>query len=393
MSIVGLSILIYIISLQILLKSYKNIERDQITQNVYRARDAISNAVVQLDVKLTDWAWWDDTYNFMTDKNPAYIESNLGVSSIANLKINTMLFITPSGETFFKKLIDFDTKTERSPEYIGQYISSHKVFTLPDAQAKISGIILLPEGPMIMAALPILQSSGEGDPHGTLLFGKFLNTALISGLGDLTHLSMQIYPYDDPSLPVDVALAKPQLTRVDSIVTSVLSTNLIAGYVILRDVYDQPALILKVVTSRDVYTQGLHTFYSFIAISCAAIIAFGITIIILIEVFFISRFSKLSKKVEHIGETKDFSERISGNKRDEFGSLATVINQMLNVLSASREAESKSGKQAIAAEEKLSERLTELEKMNKLMIDRELKMIELKKEVQQLQTSLEADTP
>lgn len=342
LSIVALSILIYVISTSLLLKSYHHIERDQTVQNVGRASDAVANTVAQLTVKLTDWAWWDDTYKFIQDNNDAYIESNLGMGSISNLKINTIVFIDSNKEIFFKKMINFSTKENLSSDSIGQYVEANKqLLSLSKKDSRVSGLVSLPEGTMLISALPILNSDGEGAVHGTLLFGKFLDSEMVSSLGELTHLSVQTYPHEGSLLPEDVSTAKKNLLQ-QKVFTQPLSRESIGGYTILRDIYDKPILILKVETPREVYNQGLRTFYYFMIIASVAILGFGVTIILLIEIFFTSRFSRLSKEVESIGETKDFSGRILERNKDEFGILATTINKMLAALASSQEAQKQS---------------------------------------------------
>lgn len=379
--IVVFSVLIYYVSYGLLLKSYRNIERDQTIQNVQRVRDAVKNSVTQLDLKLIDWAWWDDSYKFIKDNNKEYIDSNLGITSVANLKVNAMVFIGANGQIVFDKLIDFKTKKELSAESVSIYINEHEELKHLSKESKIEGIIMLPEGPMLIAASPILTSEGNGPVYGVLLLGKFLDNDLVNSLGELTHLPINTYIYNDTLLPDDVIAAKKELSKEREVFTSPLSNTSIAGYTALYDTNGKQALILKIETPREVYNQGLETLYSFLIIAVAFIILFGVFIIILFEVFFIIRFSKLSKEVEHISETKDFKERLTEGKKDEVGMLSMAINQMLDTLSASREKELLSNKLAFVAEQKLNDRLKELETINKVMVDRELKMIELKEEI------------
>lgn len=44
-----------------------------------------------------DWAVWDNSYQFMIDKNPEYIKANLSEDTLNNLKINIMSFIDNKG--------------------------------------------------------------------------------------------------------------------------------------------------------------------------------------------------------------------------------------------------------------------------------------------------------
>ena len=98
-----LSIFIYYISIKVFEKSYSSIEQDQAIKNTERVIDTIDNNLTQLNIRIIDWAWWDDTYKFIKDGNKSYIESNLGVNSIANIKINTIAFVDKNHKIIFSK--------------------------------------------------------------------------------------------------------------------------------------------------------------------------------------------------------------------------------------------------------------------------------------------------
>ncbi|MBS7656999.1 hypothetical protein KEJ33_03655 [Candidatus Bathyarchaeota archaeon] len=44
-----------------------------------------------------DWASWDDTYNFVQNANPNYIQTNLVDETFINSKLNLMLFFNAAG--------------------------------------------------------------------------------------------------------------------------------------------------------------------------------------------------------------------------------------------------------------------------------------------------------
>ena len=60
----------FVILRNLFLDSYLGLEEEEVTRNVERARDALSSAGEQLDIKLSDWSIWDDTYTFIEDSNP-----------------------------------------------------------------------------------------------------------------------------------------------------------------------------------------------------------------------------------------------------------------------------------------------------------------------------------
>src|SRR3989339_348073 len=92
LSILFLTAAMYTVSNKILLDSYMEIERDQMVQHLTRIDSAIENQQSNLNIKLLDWSQWDDTFQFMQDRNEAYISSNLAVTTLINLDINYIAF-------------------------------------------------------------------------------------------------------------------------------------------------------------------------------------------------------------------------------------------------------------------------------------------------------------
>lgn len=383
--IIVLSFTIYKYSISIFQQSYNNIEKDKTIQNVERVKDTLDNTMTQLSVRLVDWAWWDDTYNFVKDSNKSYLESNLGNSSISNIKINSIVFVSSSQNITFRKTINLINKEEISSSNLDEHIRSHKkIANILNDKIPQSGIINLPEGPMLVSTASILSSDAQGPSRGTLIFGKYLDSNLIAEIAKLTHLPISVYKYDDLFLPEDVAMAKTRILKGEKNYTAALSETNISGYSVINDYYGEPALILRVDNTREVYTQGLQTLNKFLYTAILAIILFGIIIYTLIEIFFIYRFSVLNKEVVNISEHKDFDARVTEGGNDGIGSLAFAINKMLDTLSSALKLEEENHKKIILSEQNLSDKLQELEKLNRLMVDRELKMVDLKNEIKDL---------
>ena len=66
-------------------------------QNTQRVLDALRDRLDTLNQTTTDYANWDDTYNWIEDGNAAYIESNLGTGTFTTNDLNLMLFVDNSG--------------------------------------------------------------------------------------------------------------------------------------------------------------------------------------------------------------------------------------------------------------------------------------------------------
>lgn len=90
------------------------------------------------------------------------------------------------------------------------------------------------------------------------------------------------------------------------------------------------------------------------------------------------------------------STKIDIKNKDEIGKIANVFNSMTQDLEISKKKlEEYSGtleQKIIERTTELNSKLNELEKMNKLMVDRELKMIDLKKQIRELEDQQVATT-
>src|SRR5260370_1067457 len=99
-------------TLSIISNAFNKIELTQVERNADRAVDALNNNADTLKFKVTDWASWDDTWNFVENHNAAYIESNLQDNSLQNLGINYMLFINEHGKLAEAKGVSADNWTD-----------------------------------------------------------------------------------------------------------------------------------------------------------------------------------------------------------------------------------------------------------------------------------------
>ncbi len=127
------------------------------------------------------------------------------------------------------------------------------------------------------------------------------------------------------------------------------------------------------------------------------LIAFGISLLVLLGIVGLLATGvtrpvmELTRAVDRIGNgdyTVDFSSLYNTRVQDEVDKLANAFNQMtIDIKKGKQKLEDYSSKLEQQVEDRtstLSEKMKELEQMNKFMVDRELKMVELKKEIEKL---------
>jgi hypothetical protein len=77
--------------------------------------NALDNETQRLISSLADWAYWDDTYAFVQNGNPDYIDTNVSSSTLPNLQLSFMIFVNKSDEVVFAKGYDLANQTEAQP--------------------------------------------------------------------------------------------------------------------------------------------------------------------------------------------------------------------------------------------------------------------------------------
>lgn len=319
----------------ILLDSFYDLEKQNAQQNVERVLKTLLYEQHNLDGIVVDWAMWDDTYMFIDDKNERYIKSNLTKETFENLRLNMVLFVNSSGQIVYSKGYDF-TNRQETPVPIKNINKKSILVNHSNVFGYVYGLILLPEGPMLVASRPILGSQKQGPINGTLVFGRYLNTEEIEKLSHVTDLSVSLHRLNDLGKQPDVQAARISLSEGKTIFIEPLDENTIAGYALLKDIYGKPGVIMKIKMPREIYAQGQASVRYYVIALIIAGLVFGAVILLILQRVVLARLENLSKSVEVIGASNDLSARLEVSSTDELAGLARDINGMLRTLEQSQ---------------------------------------------------------
>lgn len=322
--------LIYITSRFTFIRGLEEIEERNTSMQVEQAMGALSYMISQIEASNADWASWDDTYAFVEDLNEEYINSNLVEDTFITLKLNMIAFINSSGEIVYSKAFDLSTEEETNvPDDVLKNISGDNLPTsLSSGKSFASGIISTKNGPMIITSQPILTSQDEGPARGTLIFGRYLDSAAISNLSDITLLPINVIPASSLASP-DYKEAFESLLAGESVFIKPINPQRISGYALLNDIYDRPVFLLRTEVPREAYQLGEEVTGYFILSVLGAGALIGAMMMFLIQKQVLSRFTNLIRGIDLITESGNTATRIELGGRDELSLVAGTINGML----------------------------------------------------------------
>ncbi len=275
---------IYAASQLVVLKGFLAVESTALERNAGRVRDALNDTMSSLDRSTADWAAWDDSYVFMQDHNPRFIEKNLSNDSLKVLRLNLVLYVNTAGRIVFSKTMDLDTLADMPlPDGMREYLAANPrlwQFTAPNGDR--SGVIVVGGVPLLVGVRPITTSEGRGPIHGTLIMGRFLDAAEIARMADVTHVSLSMAVLGAADLPDDFRRAVKVVDRKSDLALVATDERRARAYSLVRGIDRRPVLMLRVEMPREIYRSGLYSINYFMCIVAAIVILFALLMRLLV---------------------------------------------------------------------------------------------------------------
>ena len=178
-------------------------ERELAAANARRARNALQQDMKRLDNLLKDWAWWDDTYEFMQNPDEEYLSSNVTPDVFFNQSLDAMVFVTSGGEILHASFLDPESGALGPlPSALEAYVLKSST-GLTDEGKLLGGTVLANVGSRLWIAgrQSVLNSAEEGPVRGWMWMIRQVDTPYMLELERRTELELLLVPALDRNLP------------------------------------------------------------------------------------------------------------------------------------------------------------------------------------------------
>jgi signal transduction histidine kinase len=341
----------------LLLDSFARLEEREVRLNVERAGNALSDALTDLTQSARDYAVYDRMYAYMGSHDQRLPEGEFG--NLDALRANFVGIFDINGQMVFGKAVVLpDFKSGPIPQGLANFFGpSGSLLRRPGLESAVSGVLILPAGPMLVAVSPILAGDRKGPVRGTLVMGRWLDKLETERLSQKTRLSLSLRPIDDHSSTEDFQTARRMLSVNQPVLVRPLGPKLVAGYLLVTDVQNRPALVLKIELPRTIYSQGESTVLYLMLWILAVGLIFDGTMFVLLDRSVLSRLARLSRNVEAVGRLGHISARVHVNGNDELTTLGKTINKTFDALENAEESLRKTNAEL---EDRVKRRTTQL---------------------------------
>jgi signal transduction histidine kinase len=328
------SLVSHAVQRELVLAEFVRIEENEASSDLMRCREAFSNEIGHLVVKVRDWASWDDTYTFMVDRNQGYVDSNLKDDAFEVSDFHLLALLDRDGKVVWHGAREPDYQTPMRLEAFptDRYPPDHDLLARrgPDGEPVPHAVVMITEkGPMLVSVGPILTSANTGPSRGWLLMGRLLSDDALARLRVQTRVNFKLHRADADSPPA-VAGARSQLDSPTSIVHDTNDDD-------MRRVYGYAPesggrLIIEALVPREISRQGVATVRLSMISWAAAAGLVCVLVLILLQFAVIGPIGRLAHQATEIGRTGDLTRKVDFVRRDEIGDLARQFDGMVGNL-------------------------------------------------------------
>ncbi|MEW6420290.1 MAG: EAL domain-containing protein [Deinococcota bacterium] len=294
-------------------------ETERMREETQRARRAIASELANLGTYVLNWTVWDETYEYVQHPNRDYERSNLTPPTFQSARVNLFLYIDRR-----RRLIsawNYDLEHQRfvpaAPVAAQVMRSSAVLLQFPGPQAVRAGLLMLSDGPWLLAARPVLTGAGTGPIAGSMVIGKRLTPAV------LNELKL------DPRLSLQLQAARPT-DATGEISVQPLSEWQLEGQTRLLDLYGQPSLLLRVTAAREDHANGLAAARVILITVLALVLLFTGLTMLLVERLVLRRLATYRHHVQSFQEEGGYGARFPVTGQDELSALGEALNHLLD---------------------------------------------------------------
>jgi two-component system, NtrC family, sensor kinase len=319
--------------------SFVALEGEEAVKQVDRCVDAITREVDHLSIFCADWAAWDDTYAYITDKNEAYEKSNFTSVLWSVNRLNLAYFYDTAGQVVWGEAHDLATmELLHLAEFSGETLDAgHPLLAHADPTSAVKGVLLTERGPMLVASRPIVTSENQGPIRGTVVMGRFLDESAVRALAERTRVPLALWSIGNDAVPPADRPVLRQLTAGTPLVCDGGDeAQALLAYATYPDIRGASALLLRAEVPKAISARGRSAMRTALISDVAA----GAVILLLVwtalRVMVVGPLTKLMSHATRVGQQDDLTSQLDLPRHDEIGRLAREFNRMVKSLAESR---------------------------------------------------------
>ncbi len=279
----------------------------------------VENELENQVVKQADWARWDDAYQFVAEKNDAFILSNMNDESLKLIEIDMIAFVNNAGELVYgKQVYSGDLSARVIPEeFMKVFTGESALLDFDELIAEKKGVLVTPEHLLLITAQPITTSDGRGARRGTLIFARYIDDQYIDELNRLSGMSVSFDSYGFTRQQSEGEALRRGVPTVT------FDQGSVRGEVLMDNIFGNPSLILGISFPSEIIDGGHSTIIRTLGTLFPGFLVYLSLLLLCIEVFLVRRIENIRQTVRQVNALH--SGGAEKGDLEDFSYLATVM--------------------------------------------------------------------
>lgn len=311
-------ILATIVARSVIISNFTDLQMREGLSELNQARAAIEAEKNYMDGFIYDYSAWDDTYEYVLDRNREYEVSNLGNSTFESdggFSVNAFLLFDAQDRPVFSLGYDIEKdEVTNLPAGLQAHLTSDGLLGLSPAVPALCGIIDLGDDLAMVVSRQVVNSTESLPSRGTLVAATVMTAQWQQRLSEKYLSSFTLTPMNGRA-------AEPDSVQIQSNQRRVVAQGVLDG------VYGEPLAILSVEMPNSIMQTADEAFQTFVSLFIALSLIIGIAAAIIFEYSFVRRISNLNESVGRLSESSDPDVVLSGS--DEVAMLSKQIQSMV----------------------------------------------------------------
>ena len=298
----------------VILPSFAELERADAETSMKRIQFALDRTIESLGLTAADWSDWGELYQFMQNRNRAFVDTYTTPIAMTPLKVNMLLVADDDGNLVLSYARDLRTGVPLDLDLAHQA-------KLPDEFLRpLHGLLRTNLGIMMVATSPVLDGSGSGHALGTVLMGRLLTPQQIAAIGIQAQAQLAMTSTNpDPGQPAVVETR--DMTQV---------------YRSFTGLHGEPLMTLRVEVPREITHRGKQAVMYASSYLVAAVIGALVLLLMILNRVVLDPIARVTRHAVAIGEGKDLTARLDFPGGDELAKLAREFDRMVERVAESR---------------------------------------------------------
>lgn len=316
----------------LMLPRFVELERDSARTDMQRVVHAVDREQQALNAQAADWGNWQELWKFTKGHNPGFVQASLTDVSFRTAKIDYMAVIASNGRFYWSHGPYSESGRAMNLRLNGTgQLESTWTQALATGQS-VSGLIATDHGVLVASGAPILDGFGRGPARGLVIMGRLLNNAELLRLGTQAQVVLDIRTWGedrlaDSQLENALGMGSGRLTETDNVTRIERAVSNRSG---------TPLLVFGISVPRTISHRGAEAVrYSTRLLGIAASIALAALLVLLGRIV-LSPLARVTDHAQRIAMSDDLSARLGYDRRDELGTLARALDNMVERLARSR---------------------------------------------------------